>query len=181
MKLVATPEEIDKYSRLGILKIKAKNEYFLSITDLKGTAHSIDVSMDLEPTMKPSHKVLEYDKYWDAFPTPSDIKKALVGIGVQFSRNLRTGSREVIQKRLIKLSKNYSPKDILDTINYEVQMRIKESLATNKNKFDYMKGAEPWSNDEGNISTMFSEMQSSSLKDFPQSSNNKFNDDFNFV
>ena len=182
MKLTASPEEIDKYSQLGILKIKSKDQYFIDVIDLKGNKHSIEMVMDTEPTNKISHKVLEYDKYWDAFPTPAEIKKKLSGIGVQFARNLRSGVRSTIQKRLINLSKTYSPSDILNTIAYEVLIRTKESIATNKNKFDFMKGAEPWCNDEGNISVMFAEMKNSLRggSNSPQN-NNSFNDDFTFV
>lgn len=184
MKLIATPEEIQKFTKLGVLKIKSKDSYFIETNaDLKGIKHEIEVEMNTEPTNKPSNKVLEYDKYWRAFPTPSEIRIILKGIGVRDTRNLRTGSRETTQKRLIKLSKSYSPQEILDTIKYEVSLRTKESLATGKNKFEFMKAAEAWANDEGNISVMYEEMKNPLGKKVGSSNSNYNNsdDDFNFV
>jgi hypothetical protein len=182
MKLVATPDEIDKFSKLGILKVKSKNEYFIEVSDLKSVKHQIDVEMNTEPTNKPSNKVLEYDKYWEAFPTPSEIKKMLGGF-VSYPRNLRTGSKDTIQKRLIKLSKSFTPQDIIDTIKFEVSMRSKESMNTGKDVFKFMKGAEPWANDEGNIITMFNEMKSSLKGGNKGSSLNlsAYDNDLNFV
>lgn len=183
MKLVATPDEIDKFSKLGILKVKSKNEYFIEVSDLKSVKHQIDVEMNTEPTNRPSNKVLEYDKYWEAFPTPTEIKKILNGLSIQYPRNLRTGSKDTIQKRLIKLSKSFTPDDIINTIKFEVAMRAKESMNTGKDVFKFMKGAEPWSNDEGNIITMFEEYKSSLRGGNKRTSLNlnKFDSDMTFV
>ena len=183
MRLIATPDEIDKFTKSGVLKIKSKNEYFIEVSDLKSVKHQIDVEMNTEPTNKPSNKVLEYDKYWEAFPTPTEIKKMLSGITISYPRNLRTGSKDTIQKRLIKLSKTYTPDDIINTIKFEVSQRAKESMNTNRDMFKFMKGAEPWSNDEGNIMTMFEEYKIS-LRGGNKGvtlNNNGFNDDMTFV
>ena len=157
MRLICSTEELLALSKDGILKVKSKDEYYLE-TRPNLLGESVTIIVTTSDKEVKSTKILDTDVFINAFPTPAIIKKYLCITGGELFRNLRTGRKDVIRRNLINLSKKYTPDDVLNIIKYEVEWRVKNSLKSGRNEFQFMSAAEAWSNNDVNVDAMYQNM-----------------------
>lgn len=167
MKLICSQKEAEHLIKLGVLKVKAKDEYYIETKpNIIGEIHMILVSVSNE--IEANSGCLDVDRFLKAFPTPLESKNMLVAIDGFMSRSLRSGVKDKMQKKLNELSKKYSPDEILGMVAYEVKKRVESSLINNRNELQYMQAAGSWLNNDANIEALYEEcieLQSNSKPD----------------
>lgn len=152
MHLVATIEEIEENAKLGILKLVSKDEYMIETRpDAFGKIHQIKVLVEHAAVQ---NKVLSVDAYLQQFPTIAESAKLLKLVSSKLSRNLRTGNKDKIQRKLLSLSKQFTPEEIAGAIKEEIELRVTQSNKTGRNELNYMQGAEAWCNNTANVEEM---------------------------
>lgn len=84
----------------------------------------------------------QFDQWWNAYPSTDRV---MDGSEVKFpeTRGLRTGKKDKVKEKYIEILNegHYSHKELLDSLKYEVDMRINQSLTGNDNKLTFMKGS----------------------------------------
>lgn len=107
----------------------------------------LSMGLTVTPVDLRSKRDQEFEEFWQAYPstgnwTADDGRKFLS------SRSLRAGKKED-NKRLYNRIINegrYTHSDILSCLNYEIDIKKKQSIATGVNHLQYMQGSITWLN-----------------------------------
>jgi len=168
--MIVSPEELNKLITTGL--VKNDNGYKFCVKDI-----CIPVEVDVGEKQQKTFRVeaSDVDRVLRAFPSIAEVNKALQSKGVTFTRNLRTGRKDIITKHLKSLASRYSPDMIIEIVKFEAERRIKATTARH-NEIAYMKACEAWLNDDANIDAMDELMttEPNKKKDIPIDDNFKF-------
>ena len=159
MKIICNEEELKSLVKLGVLKAKSLNEYYIETKpDFTGKSQMILVSLSEEEELK--NGILKAADYLAAFPTSVQYSKLLLpALGEVPHRNLRTGTTSKLQPRLKVLAKKYKPEEIISMIKLEIDTRVKSSFQNGQNALQYMQGAASWLNNDGNMEALYEELK----------------------